>query len=280
MNPTIAIVAQGAMGAGVGARLVERGLRVVTSLAGRTDASAQRAKAAGMVAVSDAECAQADFFLSICPPSDALALAEKMAAIIATADKKPVYVDCNAVSPKRKVVIGDTILNSGAPFVDVGITGLPPRAGHSPTLHAAGPDAGKFGVLNDFGIKVNVIEGPIGAASALKMSYAGITKGMTALGSMMMLAATRAGVAELARNELDHSHAALITQFQRAVPDMFDKAYRFDGEMLEIADFVAEDPQARQMYEAISAFYTRIAADHVGKHEETGALAAFLQKKA
>ena len=180
MNPTIAIVAQGAMGAGVGARLVERGLRVVTSLAGRTDASAQRAKAAGMVAVSDAECAQADFFLSICPPSDALALAEKMAAIIATADKKPVYVDCNAVSPKRKVVIGDTILNSGAPFVDVGITGLPPRAGHSPTLHAAGPDAGKFGVLNDFGIKVNVIEGPIGAASALKMSYAGITKGMTA----------------------------------------------------------------------------------------------------
>ena len=101
----------------------------------------------------------------------------KMAAIIATADKKPVYVDCNAVSPKRKVVIGDTILNSGAPFVDVGITGLPPRAGHSPTLHAAGPDAGKFGVLNDFGIKVNVIEGPIGAASALKMSYAGITKG-------------------------------------------------------------------------------------------------------
>jgi L-threonate 2-dehydrogenase len=280
MNPTIAIVAQGAMGAGVGARLVQRGLRVVTSLAGRTDASAQRAKAAGMVAVSDAECAQADFFLSICPPSEAPALAEKMAAVIAAGGgKKPVYVDCNAVSPQRKVVIGNTILKAGAPFVDVGITGLPPREGHSPALHASGPDAGKFGVLNDFGIKVNVIEGPIGAASALKMSYAGITKGMTALGSMMMLAATRAGVAELARNELERSHAALISQFQRAVPDMFDKAYRFDGEMLEIADFVGDDPQARQMYQAISAFYTRIAADHAGKHEETGALAAFLKKK-
>ena len=61
MNPTVAVVAQGAMGAGVGGRLVERGLRVVTSLAGRSEASAKRAKAAGMVAVSDQELARADY---------------------------------------------------------------------------------------------------------------------------------------------------------------------------------------------------------------------------
>ena len=279
MNPTVAVVAQGAMGAGVGARLVERGLRVITSLAGRSEASAKRAKAAGMVAVSDQECAQADFFLSICPPSDALALAEKMAALIAPGNKKPIYVDCNAVSPPTKVVIGNAILKAGSPFVDVGIIGLPPKEGYSPFLHASGPDAAKFGALNDFGIKVNVIEGPIGAASALKMSYAGITKGTTAVGSMMMLAATRAGVADKLRGELERSHPALVANFQRAVPDMFDKAYRFVGEMKEIADFVGEDKQAKQMYQAIADFYARIAADHEGKHEETGALAAFLKKK-
>lgn len=182
MNPTVAVVAQGAMGAGVGARLVERGLHVITSLAGRSEASAKRAKAAGMVAVSDQECAQADFFLSICPPSDALALAEKMAVLIAAGNKKPIYVDCNAVSPPTQVMIGNAILKTGSPFVDVGIIGLPPKEGYSPFLHASGPDAAKFGALNDFGIKVNVIEGPIGAASALKMSYAGITKGIIALG--------------------------------------------------------------------------------------------------
>jgi 3-hydroxyisobutyrate dehydrogenase-like beta-hydroxyacid dehydrogenase len=279
MNPTVAIVAQGAMGAGVGARLVERGLRVVTSLAGRSEASAARAKQAGMVAVSDAQCAQADFFLSICPPSEARALAEKMAALIAPGGKKPVYVDCNAVSPPTKVGIGDVILKTGAPFVDVGIIGLPPREGTSPFLHASGPEAAKLGVLNDFGIKVNVIEAPIGAASALKMSYAGITKGTTALASMMMLAATRAGVADRLRAELDRSHPAFITQFQRAVPEMFDKAYRFVGEMEEIADFVGEDKQAQQMYHAIAEFYTRIAADQEGRKVETGALAAFLKKK-
>ena len=276
---TVAIVAQGGMGAGVGARLVERGLRVVTSLTGRSVASAKRAQTAGMIAVSDAQCAQADFFLSICPPSDALALAQKMAAVIAPMSKKPIYVDCNAVSPPSKIDIGKMILKSGAPFVDVGIIGLPPKEDRSPYLHASGPDAAKFGVLNDFGINVNVINGPIGAASALKMSYAGITKGISALGSMMMLAATRAGVADMLRGELDRSHPAFITNLQRAVPDMFDKAYRFVGEMEEIADFAGEDKQARQMYEAIAAFYTRIAADHAGAREETGALAEFLKKK-
>jgi 3-hydroxyisobutyrate dehydrogenase-like beta-hydroxyacid dehydrogenase len=267
------------MGAGVGGRLVERGLHVVTSLSGRSEASAKRAKAAGMIAVSDEACLDADFFLSICPPSDALALAQKMAALIAASGKKPIYVDCNAVSPPSKVAIGDVILKAGAPFIDVGIIGLPPKADRSPHLHASGPAAAKLGVLNDFGINVNVIEGPVGAASALKMSYAGITKGTTALASMMMLAATRAGVAGRLRVELERSHPAFISQFQRAVPDMFDKAYRFVGEMEEIADFVGEDPAAQQMYQAIAQFYTRIAADHEGKHEETGALAAFLKKQ-
>ena len=125
-----------------------------------------------------------------------------------------------------------------------------------------------------------MIEGPIGAASALKMSYGAITKGITALGSMIMLAATRAGDADKLRAELDRTQPALVTQFQRAVPDMFDKAYRFVGEMEEIAEFVGEDKPGQRMYEAIAEFYTRIAADHEGKQRETGALAAFLTKKA
>jgi 3-hydroxyisobutyrate dehydrogenase-like beta-hydroxyacid dehydrogenase len=280
MNPTVAVVAQGAMGAGVGGRLVERGLHVITSLAGRSEASAKRAQAAGMVAASDQDCAQADFFLSICPPADALALAEKMAKLIGPSNKKPIYVDCNAVSPPTKVRIGDVITKSGAPFVDVGIIGLPPQKdGSSPWLHASGPDAARFAPIGDFGLNVNVIEGPVGAASALKMSYAGITKGVTALGAMMMLAATRNGAAAGLRGEFERSQPALLPWFQRAIPAMYSKAYRFVGEMEEIADFVGEDPAARKMYQAIAEFYTRLAKDFEGSQEETNALSALLKKK-
>ena len=280
MNPTVAVIAQGAMGAGVGGRLAERGLRVVTSLAGRSEASAKRAAAAGMIPVSDQEVARADYFLSILPPGDALSLAEKMAALIGPSNKKPVYIDCNAVSPPTKIKIGSAVTKAGSPFVDVAILGLPPRAGYDgPAMIASGPDTGQFVPLGEFGLKIRTIEGPVGAASALKMSYAGITKGFTALGSMMMLAAIRGGIEGELRAELERSHPAFVANFTRAVPDMFGKAYRFVAEMEEIADFAGEDKAARQMYLAFADFYTRIAADFDGKKEETGALAKFLEQK-
>jgi putative dehydrogenase len=280
MNPTVAIVAQGAMGAGVGKRLTERGLRVTTSLAGRSEASAARARDAGMIPVSDQEAAQADYFLSILPPSEALGLAEKMAALIGPSNRKPIYVDCNAVSPPTKAKIGETIVKAGSPFVDVGILGLPPRPNYDgPNMIASGPDAPRFEALGEFGLKIRTIAGPAGAASALKMSYAGITKGMTALGSMMMLAATRGGVADELRAEFGRSHPAVLANFERAIPDMFSKAYRFDGEMEEIADFVGEDKSARQMYLAFADFYRRIAADFEGRQDEIKALSEFLRLK-
>jgi len=279
MNPTVAIVAQGAMGSAVGKRLVERGLSVTTSLAGRSEASAKRARAAGMTAASDEEVARADFFLSIVPPSDALTLAEKMAALIARSNRKPIYVDCNAVNPPTKGNIARVIAACGSPFVDVAIIGGPPVPGQEgPAMYASGQDATRFAPLGSFGLDVRV-DGPIGAASALKMSYAGITKGLTALASAMLLAATREGAAEALQAELARSQPAMLAWFKRAVPSMFPKAYRFVGEMEEIADFVGDDEAARQIFDAFAKLYTRIAADFGGKKEETGALAKFLDHK-
>ena len=90
----------------------------------------------------------------------------------------------------------------------------------------------------------------------MKMSYAGITKGLTALGAMMMLAATRGGVAEGLRAELERSQPALLPWLQRSIPAMYSKAYRYVGEMEEIADYVGEDVSAQETFDAFADFYT------------------------
>jgi len=280
MKPVVTIVAQGAMGSGVGARLVEHGLEVTTSLAGRSEASAKRARDAGMRPVSDEEAAAADFFLSIVPPGDALQLAEKFAGIIKRGNRKPIYVDCNAVNPETAVRIGDVISESGAPFVDAGIIGGPPRRdGYRPVFYASGPDAGRFALLTEFGLDARPMEGPIGAASAMKMSYAGITKGFTALGAMMMLAATRAGTAEALRRELSQSQPALLSWLDRQMPQMFSKAYRWVAEMEEIAEFVGDDAAARKIFDANAALYQRLAVDFEGSQEEVRALGDFVKPR-
>ncbi|MFZ4408744.1 MAG: DUF1932 domain-containing protein [Paracraurococcus sp.] len=272
----IAIIAQGAMGAGIGRRLSERGATVLTSLAGRSAASATRAAEAGMRDATAAEIAGADIFLSVLPPAEATACAAWLAPALQAAPRKAVYADCNAISPSTAAEVAALIAPTGAAFVDGGIIGGPPREdGYTPVLYVSGPEAERLAPLRDFGLDIRVTPGPVGAASALKMSYAGITKGLVALSSAMMLAATRAGAAEGFRAELERSQPQLLAWFNRMVPPMYDKAYRWVGEMEEIADFTG--PEAAAIYHGIAGFYEAMAADNAGPREKTTAITAFLK---
>jgi 3-hydroxyisobutyrate dehydrogenase-like beta-hydroxyacid dehydrogenase len=278
-NPVVAIVAQGAMGAAVGRRLTENGVKVTTSLTGRSEESAARAKTAGMQAVSDGEVASADFFLSIVPPGDAVTLATRFAPHLERSNQKPVFVDCNAVDPRTVGDVAAVVEPTGAAFVDAGIIGGPPKAGYNgPAFYASGPAASRFAELARYGLDIRIVDERIGTASAVKMSYAGITKGFTALGSMMMLAATRAGVADALHKELSQSQPQLLAWLGRFVPSMYSKAYRWVAEMEELAKFTGDDPAAAQTFEANAELYKRLAADFEGAHKETDALTAFIKK--
>src|ERR1700728_2702811 len=100
MGITVAVMAQGTMGAGVGKRLNERGAEVRTLLSGRSEASAGRARAAGMKPAADERelLSGPDYLLSILPPDQAEGLASRLAPALQSLPKKPVYVDCNAIS--------------------------------------------------------------------------------------------------------------------------------------------------------------------------------------
>jgi L-threonate 2-dehydrogenase len=257
----IGVIAQGMMGAGVGRRLHESGAQVRTLLTGRSAKSAERARTAGMEPAADehALLAGADFFLSILPPGEAQALARQLAPALTALDRRPVYVDCNAVSPQTAIGIGEIIAPTGADFVDAGIIGGPPRPGYSPTIYASGPRAGQTAVLRDWGIDWRVIDGPIGAASALKMSYAGITKGTTAIASAMLLGAARFGCGDALIAELTESQPEMLARFRESIPRMYDKAYRWVAEMEEISDFLEQNPASRDIYAAVARLYAYLA---------------------
>jgi putative dehydrogenase len=280
MQPIVAVIAPGMMGSGVGARLAQNGIEVRTALGGRSDASVKRARAAGMTGATDEQIAACDFILSIVPPGEAQGLADRLAPALRAAAKKPIYVDCNAVSPPTVLRIARTIEETGATFVDGGIIGGPPTPGSKGTkLYVSGPAASRVADLEKYGLEVKLQAGPIGAASAMKMSYAGITKGFTALGAAMMLAAARAGTTDALRAELSASQPALYGWLTRAMPKMYSKAYRWVAEMEEISGFVGEDPAAAQFYQAAASLYERIAADYEGQRAECTALDAFCEPK-
>jgi 3-hydroxyisobutyrate dehydrogenase-like beta-hydroxyacid dehydrogenase len=276
-HPVIAVIAAGDMGSAVGARLARRGCRVLTSLAGRSAASRARAEAAGMADASDAGIAAADLILSIVPPGDALGLAERLAPAMAAAASKPVYVDCNAVSPQTVRKIAAAVEAAGARFVDAGIVGGPPQGGYTPAIYASGPEAPRFAALNAHGLDIRTMEGPVGQASALKMCYAGLTKGLHAVGVSVIRGAIEAGIEGPFFAELAASQPMLLDHFVRRTPGIFGKAYRWVAEMREIGDFLGGSGEA--IYDGAAALFDGMARDHAGSRTQEDELKAFLGRE-
>jgi 3-hydroxyisobutyrate dehydrogenase-like beta-hydroxyacid dehydrogenase len=278
MSSIVAIVAPGAMGSAVARRLNEHGARVLTSLAGRSEATAQRAAAAGMIAASDAEIARADVILSIVPPAEAVALAERLAVAVADNRTQPIIIDCNAVNVATIEKVAQIIAPSGARFVDAAIIGFPPKPGdNGPGFYVFGAHAPDTAVLRELGLDLRIVDGPVGAASALKMSYAGVVKGLTALGAAMALAATRAGAAGAMRDELAESQPQILARLAIALPDMIPKAHRWVAEMREIAGFLGPDDPANLMFEGAARLFEHIAADKDKGGKDADLIVAFAE---
>jgi 3-hydroxyisobutyrate dehydrogenase-like beta-hydroxyacid dehydrogenase len=278
MGMTVAVISAGAMGAAVGARLHEHGLTVITPLTGRSPETIARARAAGMREAQDQELAQADLIVSIVAPNHALEVARSVRALCEESGRTPIYVEANATSPALCRTIAGIIQPAGGGFVDGCIIGGPPVAGSpGPTGYLSGEAAAAGAVLTQGGLRVRTLEGGVGAASALKMSYAGLSKGLTALGACMLLAAERAGVGEALRNELSESQAPILRRLGAAVPDMLPKARRWVPEMLEIQAFIGEGRLGGDIYGAVAAFYEELARDRGGARQLCDVLEAALK---
>jgi 3-hydroxyisobutyrate dehydrogenase-like beta-hydroxyacid dehydrogenase len=284
-SDTIALIGAGEMGAAVGRRLRECGARLLTSVDGRSGASIERIHRAGLeVATDDDQLVRdARVVLSIVPPSVAVEVAERLRNPIRRARARPAFVECNAISPSTTRRI-QAILDSIS-FIDAGIIGGPPRAetqdpSQGPRFYVSGPEAHRSAFLGNLGLDVVMLDGPVGAASGLKLAYAGLTKGFTALAAAMVNAAARDGLADALRIELERTQPAFLTRLDRFVPQMFHKAYRWVAEMEQIAEFVGGPSEGALIYEGAARLYEELAAAFGGQPSGFGIerLAAFCKR--
>ncbi len=266
---TIAILSPGDMGGAFGRDLHARGFEVITCLAGRGEATRARAAEAGFrdVADLDALVSEAELVLSIMPPESAPQVAGDVAEAMRRADARPVYADCNAVSPDTARAIAKTIQGAGAEYVDGGIIGHPPGKSDMPArLYVSGARAALLTGIHGGGIDVRHCGAEIGDASAVKMCYASVTKGTNTLHTAALIAAERLGVGELVRSEFEYSAPAVFQRMTAMVPRLPVDAARWIGEMIEIAQTYESvgvtanfHRGAREIYELLAA--TPIAAE-------------------
>ncbi|AYG61443.1 NAD(P)-dependent oxidoreductase [Rhizobium jaguaris] len=261
----IAVIGAGAMGSAIARRLVENGARVVTYLEGRSPSTVERAKAVGMEPVGLDALAASPLILSIVPPAEAIAVAKQIAGELRRRGSKTTFMDCNAISPRTMAEVAAIFGSDCGVVLDGSIIGGPPKPGQKgPRLYVSGDATNNSGVLADHGLQVRRIDGAIGAASALKMCYAGINKGVTGLGTAMLLAAIRSGADAALKREMQESLPDLDAKLVHGIPDMYPKAYRWVAEMEEISDFLGEDDPAALIFKGMAGLYRKMAEDREG----------------
>ena len=230
----LGILHPGEMGISLAVSAQKSGREVYWASEGRSLATQARAgrfgvRDAGSVA---ALCATCEVVVSVCPPHAAEALARDVVA----AGFRGLYVDANAISPQRAVEIGRLMAEAGVSFVDGGIIGGPAWQPQSTWLYLAGPQAEEAAECFAVGpLETRILGEEIGTASALKMCYAAYTKGTTALLCAILATADRLGVREALYEQWNQDEADFAEGVDRRVRGVTAKAWRFAGEMEEIA---------------------------------------------
>ena len=254
----IGLLHPGEMGASIGAAARGAGASVSWASSGRSDDSRRRAAQSGLEdKTSLSELASSsDFIISVCPPDAATTLAKSVAAT----GFAGVYVDANAVSTGTTHEVAAIVENSGARFVDGGIIGPPAHRQGTTRLYLSGDEAATVASAFEGSIiEAIAIDTRPGAASALKMCYAAWTKGSAALLIAIRALALAEGVEGALLEEWSISQQGLDARSTAAARNNAFKAWRFAGEMREIAATFEASGLPGEFHAGAADIYERLA---------------------
>lgn len=263
----IGVVSPGDMGQAIAMRLKACGLDVYTALNGRSPRTKELAAQAGLADCGSIEqlIRTCDMIFSVLNPGAAADKAQEVAAAIRSTGKKPIFVDCNAVSPQTVREIDGIIRQAGATFIDAGIIGPPPRGSARTRIYVSGPEAEILSQINDKNLDIRIVGERVGDASAIKMCYAAYTKGAVALGMETLIAARKLGVDQVLDAEMQESLADVRKWILSRSTAMPPKAYRWVPEMQEIAKTFEGVGMTPRMLQGAADMYEFIAQTPLGK---------------
>jgi 3-hydroxyisobutyrate dehydrogenase-like beta-hydroxyacid dehydrogenase len=255
---TVALLHPGNMGVTIGAAAATSGARVIWASHQRSQATQERARRAGLVDVKNLADAvrESEVILSVCPPDAALELART----VAEHNFKGVYVDANAISRATAEEIGRTVTKAGASFVDGGSIGAPGKQAGTTRLYLSGSRAPEVAELFSASMLNARPIGPTpGAASALKVVYAAWTKCTDGLVLAIRALAAIEGVDQALSEEWSISQPDLTRKSMRAAAVAAPKAWRYVGEMKEIAESFAAAGLTPGFHDAAADIWQRLA---------------------
>jgi len=254
----IGILHPGEMGISVAASAINSGHPGHWTSRGRSDKTRLRAEKHNLIEIKTLTelCQTSEIIFSVCPPH----AAEGVAKSVIETGFKGLYLDANAISPQRAIRIGEMMEENGVHFIDGGIIGGPAWTPNETWLYLSSKDADRIAKCFTNGpLETKIIGDEIGKASALKMCYAAYSKGTTALLSAILAAAESFGIRDELYQQWDMDDSSFSEQVNQRATRVTAKAWRFEGEMHEIASTFKQAGLPGGFHRAAAEIYRRMA---------------------
>lgn len=268
----IGIMSIGEMGFHWAKLLKSHGVEVLTYDRDRGEVSRKRAENAGVKSVASmtALVREAELIVSIVVPFAAKRVASKVAKAAAKAGRKDLlYLDANAISPMTADLIAKTLIPAGVNYVDGCIIGAASRMGKGTIVYVSGPDAVRLQALESFNIPIKLLGPSTNQASAFKVVYAGLTKGLQGLFCELLMGARRFGLMNEIRAQYEESFPGLLDKVSSSIIGLRTHAARRAEEMDELKrtfnhhgmkSFMA--PSVQKVLEAVASLEVRQESDN------------------
>ena len=267
----IGILSIGEMGFHWARLLKSQGVEVLTYDKDRGEVSRKRGENAGVKPLPSMArlVKEAELIVSIVVPSAAKQVAAKVAKAVAKSGRKELlYLDANAISPMTADAIAAVLKPAGVSFVDGCIIGSAARMGKGTIVYVSGPEAQRLQALAALGIPIRVLGPNTSQASAFKVVYAGLTKGLQGLFVELLMVARRFGLMNEVRAQYEESFPGLLDKISTSIVGLRIHAARRAEEMDELKrtfnhhgmkSFMA--PAAQKVLEAIATLGAGQASD-------------------
>ncbi len=270
----IGILSIGEMGYHWAKILTSRGIEVLTYAKDRSETTRKRAENVGVKCVPSTATLikDADLIVSIVVPSAAKRVATKVAKAAAKSGRRNLlYLDANAISPMTADEIGKILQPSGINFVDGCIIGSATKMDKGAVVYVSGPQAARIQELESYGFSVRVLGSTVAQASAFKVFYAGLTKGLQGLFVELLMGARRFGLLDEILKRYEESFPGLLDKVTSSIVGLRIHAARRAEEMDELKRTFGHHGMKAFMAPAVQKVLQSIAELDVGKASDTGA---------
>jgi 3-hydroxyisobutyrate dehydrogenase-like beta-hydroxyacid dehydrogenase len=276
----IGIMSIGEMGFHWAKLLKSHGVEVLTYDQDRGEVSRKRGENAGVKSVGSMVelVRESELIVSIVVPSAATRVAAKVSDAVSSAGRKDLlYLDANAISPMTADEIAEILKPASVNFVDGCIIGAAARMGKGTIVYVSGAEASRLQALEAFDIPIKVLGPNTNQASAFKVVYAGLTKGLQGLFCELFMGARRFGLLDEIRAQYEESFPGLLDKVSGSIVGLQVHAGRRAEEMDELKRTFNHHGMNSFMAPAVQKVLEAIAALEVGHASASGARHGDLQ---